>query len=321
MTSLAAGALKGDRTLGKQLVQSVGGLPLALTLLGNYIHIHALRQTPEALSLLLATLHEVAVRLEVAQPLAPLEQHPSLPSQVPISLAAMIAITSDALAEPIKHTLFALSTFPAKPNTFSREAACVVTDAPQTYLDQLLASGLMMALDVHEAPLVSPSHLERVHSPEHVEAMFASVPNQGLVHVDPDTAMNPYTLTAALRAAGAAVLSPSNVTGLAVNGTTLQVQWRDNSSTELSYSVRLTDAGPYRAIRATLLHELNLQESTFGWPTEMTVKAAKRKARIVEVPISWHSRRTGVSKVGGTLRGSLLASYHILRITLRYTFE
>jgi glycosyltransferase involved in cell wall biosynthesis len=89
----------------------------------------------------------------------------------------------------------------------------------------------------------------------------------------------------------------------------------------LLYSVRLTDAGPYRAIRATLLHELNLQESTFGWPTEMTVKAAKRKARIVEVPISWHSRRTGVSKVGGTLRGSLLASYHILRITLRYTFE
>ena len=80
--------------------------------------------------------------------------------------------------------------------------------------DQLLASGLMMALDVHEAPLVSPSHLERVHSPEHVEAMFASVPNQGLVHVDPDTAMNPYTLTAALRAAGAAVLA----TDLVVSG-------------------------------------------------------------------------------------------------------
>lgn len=81
--------------------------------------------------------------------------------------------------------------------------------------DQLLASGLMMALDVHEAPLVSPTHLERVHSAEHVEAMFASVPAQGLVHVDPDTAMNPYSLTAALRAAGAAVLG----TDLVVSGT------------------------------------------------------------------------------------------------------
>ena len=61
-----------------------------------------------------------------------------------------------------------------------------------------------------------------------------------------------------------------------------------------------------------------MREMTFGWPTEMMVKAAKRGARIVEVPVSWHPRRAGQSKVSGTLRGSVLAAYHILGVTLRY---
>ncbi len=78
--------------------------------------------------------------------------------------------------------------------------------------------------------------------------------------------------------------------------------------------------GAYRAIRADVIRELNMQEMTFGWPTEMMVKVAKKNGRVVEVPISWHTRRTGKSKVGGTLRGSLLAGYHILGVTLRYAF-
>jgi len=57
---------------------------------------------------------------------------------------------------------------------------------------------------------------------------------------------------------------------------------------------------------------------TYGWPTEMMVKAARRHARIVEVPVSYHSRRAGRSKVSGTVRGSLLATYYILGVTLRY---
>lgn len=84
------------------------------------------------------------------------------------------------------------------------------------------------------------------------------------------------------------------------------------------YGVEVTDLGPYRAIRADLLQTLGMREMTFGWPTEMTVKAAKRGARIVEVPVSWENRRTGQSKVSGTLRGSLLAAYYILGVTLRY---
>jgi glycosyltransferase involved in cell wall biosynthesis len=87
------------------------------------------------------------------------------------------------------------------------------------------------------------------------------------------------------------------------------------------YGLRVTDLGPYRAIRRDLLEQLDMQEMTYGWPTEMMVKAARSGAHIVEVPVSYHSRRAGKSKVSGALRGSVLATYHILNVTLRYALE
>ncbi|MCX6032060.1 MAG: glycosyltransferase family 2 protein [Chloroflexi bacterium] len=86
------------------------------------------------------------------------------------------------------------------------------------------------------------------------------------------------------------------------------------------YGLTLTDLGPYRAIRRSLLAQLDMQEMTYGWPTEMIVKAARQGARIVEVPVSYHSRRAGRSKVSGTVRGTLLAARYILGVTLRYAW-
>lgn len=86
------------------------------------------------------------------------------------------------------------------------------------------------------------------------------------------------------------------------------------------YGLRLTDLGPYRAIRRELLEALAMREMTFGWPTEMTVKAARRQARIVETPVSWLPRRAGRSKISGTLKGTVLAAYYIFGVTLKYAF-
>lgn len=86
------------------------------------------------------------------------------------------------------------------------------------------------------------------------------------------------------------------------------------------YGLRLTDIGPYRAIRAAALHDLGLEHPTYGWPVEMIVKAARRGYRIVEVPVSCRPR-LGRSKVGGTVTGSLLAGYHLLLTTLRYAWR
>lgn len=86
------------------------------------------------------------------------------------------------------------------------------------------------------------------------------------------------------------------------------------------YGLTVTDLGPYRAIRRPLLQSLGMREMTFGWPTEMTVKVARRRARIVEVPVSWLPRRAGRSKISGTTKGTVLAAYYILGVTLRHAF-
>ena len=73
--------------------------------------------------------------------------------------------------------------------------------------DQLIASGLGQHLARYEAPLASDEQLARVHPMEYVRAIRDAAPAEGTVHLDPDTAMNPHSLRAALRAAGAAVLA------------------------------------------------------------------------------------------------------------------
>ena len=86
------------------------------------------------------------------------------------------------------------------------------------------------------------------------------------------------------------------------------------------YGLSITDLGPYRAIRRQILMEFAMKEMTYGWPTEMVVKAARRGVRMVEVPVSYQSRRSGHSKVSGTLRGTILAAWFILRVTFRYAW-
>ena len=73
--------------------------------------------------------------------------------------------------------------------------------------DQLIAAGIAQYLERYEAPLATDEQLARVHPPEYVRAIRDAAPEEGTVHLDPDTAMNPHSLDAALRAAGAAVLA------------------------------------------------------------------------------------------------------------------
>lgn len=84
------------------------------------------------------------------------------------------------------------------------------------------------------------------------------------------------------------------------------------------YSLSITDLGPYRAVRRVLIDQLDLHEMTYGWPSEMLVKAARHRAHIVEVPVHYYARRAGRSKVSGTVGGTLRAGWHILSVTLRH---
>ncbi|NJL77232.1 MAG: glycosyltransferase family 2 protein [Saprospiraceae bacterium] len=77
------------------------------------------------------------------------------------------------------------------------------------------------------------------------------------------------------------------------------------------YQYRFTDLGPFRAIKFDALLALNMQDKNFGWTVEMQVKAAKQKLRCQEVPVNYR-KRIGVSKVSGTIKGTILAGYKIL---------
>ena len=78
------------------------------------------------------------------------------------------------------------------------------------------------------------------------------------------------------------------------------------------YGHRYTDLGPFRAIRREAYERLGMQDRDFGWTCEMQVKALRRGLRVAEVPVSYR-RRVGVSKITGTLTGTLRAGWKILR--------
>ncbi len=86
------------------------------------------------------------------------------------------------------------------------------------------------------------------------------------------------------------------------------------------YGLALRDLGPFRAIRRELLLALDMQEHTYGWPLEMIIKTARAQMRILEVPVSFRPRIAGQSKVGGTLRGSIMSAYRFFQVMFRYAF-
>ena len=95
--------------------------------------------------------------------------------------------------------------------------------------------------------------------------------------------------------------------------TTAQVfgNWLATNLIRIIYNYNFTDLGPFRAICYPKLLELNMKDRDFGWTVEMQVKAAKMKMKCTEVPVNYR-KRIGVSKVSGTIRGTILAGHKIL---------
>jgi glycosyltransferase involved in cell wall biosynthesis len=84
------------------------------------------------------------------------------------------------------------------------------------------------------------------------------------------------------------------------------------------YGARCTDLGPFRAIRRDALERLAMRDLNFGWTIEMQIKARRANLRVVELPVAYHRRRGGRSKISGSLWGSIRAGTKILWTILRY---
>jgi len=93
--------------------------------------------------------------------------------------------------------------------------------------------------------------------------------------------------------------------------------WLATFLIQLFYNQKFTDLGPFRAIRYKKLLELKMEDRTYGWTVEMQVKAAKLKLNCTEVPVNYRMR-VGVSKISGTLKGTMLAGYKIITTIFKY---
>jgi len=85
----------------------------------------------------------------------------------------------------------------------------------------------------------------------------------------------------------------------------------------LFYGFTFTDLGPFRVIKYESLKSLEMQDTTFGWTVEMQVKALKKGLKCTEVPVSYR-KRIGVSKITGTLTGTVKAGYKIIWTIFKY---
>ncbi len=134
-----------ERSTTRTLALSVGGLPLALTLMGKYLKVHAYSGQSGRIRSALQRLYDVENRFELTAPQALAESSSSLQQTAhsPLSLHAIIALSEQQLDPLAQRALQALALFPAKPNSFSEEVALAVIDLPVKVLDCLSDAGLL----------------------------------------------------------------------------------------------------------------------------------------------------------------------------------
>ena len=88
----------------------------------------------------------------------------------------------------------------------------------------------------------------------------------------------------------------------------------------LLFKAKFTDLGPFRAIKYQKLLALKMVDKTYGWTVEMQLKVLKQKLRYVEIPVKYKNR-IGVSKVSGTIKGTIFAGVKILGWIFKYSFK
>lgn len=106
----------------------------------------------------------------------------------------------------------------------------------------------------------------------------------------------------------------------AMNSHQIFGNWLATTLMSLLFKSKFTDLGPFRAIKYDVLKKLNMCDKTYGWTVEMQLKILKHKYKYLEVPVKYRNR-IGVSKVSGTLKGSIFAGIKILTWIFKYSLK
>ncbi|WP_188050521.1 glycosyltransferase family 2 protein [Flavobacterium sp. GP15] len=96
--------------------------------------------------------------------------------------------------------------------------------------------------------------------------------------------------------------------------------WLATTLMKLFFKATYTDLGPFRAIKYSKLVALNMEDKTYGWTVEMQLKVLKQKMSYLEIPVRYKNR-IGVSKVSGTVKGTVMAGIKIIGWIFKYTFK
>ena len=140
---LAPEVVQAEPEEAQALVAAVGGLPLALTLLGNYLRAQAHSGQPRRVRAALHRLRSADERLHLHESQPPIGGHPGLSAGAPLSLQVVIGMSDQQVSKQARATLRAVAVFPPKPNTFAEEAAVTVSALPVETLDELTDAGLL----------------------------------------------------------------------------------------------------------------------------------------------------------------------------------
>jgi len=88
----------------------------------------------------------------------------------------------------------------------------------------------------------------------------------------------------------------------------------------LFFGSKFTDLGPFRAIKYNTLVDLEMQDKTYGWTVEMQLKVLRKRISYMEIPVRYKNR-IGVSKVSGTVKGTIMAGIKIIGWIFKYAFK
>ncbi|MBS1914343.1 MAG: glycosyltransferase family 2 protein [Bacteroidetes bacterium] len=142
-----------------------------------------------------------------------------------------------------------------------------------------------------------------------IDADYSDHPEEMTLLVE-KIALEGFEMVIGSRSAGA--LEPGAMAAHARFG-----NWLATSLIRLLWGVRFSDLGPFRAITAEALRRIAMRDTNYGWTVEMQIKAARMKLRCTEVPVSYR-KRIGISKITGSISGSVKAGYKILYTIARY---
>jgi glycosyltransferase involved in cell wall biosynthesis len=205
----------------------------------------------------------------------------------------------------------------------------VVRDLPRHLIEQIVVVDNGSTDETDQVASGLPVRLVREPRRGYGSACLAGVaalaerPPEVLVFLDGDYSDHPEELPLLLSAvaSGADLVIGSRRLGRSEPGALLPQarfgNWLACLLIRLLTGHRYTDLGPFRAIRWDAYRRLGMRDTNYGWTAEMQIKALRAGLSVEEIPVSYR-RRVGVSKITGTVRGTLAAGYKILWTIARY---